>query len=69
MTLPCILRLDRAGTPLDWISVEDAVCHMVKDHIMWALGDTAWLMRGGTGRNGVLDGFSQRGLSKAYRLL
>lgn len=50
--LPFILRLNKSGMPLDWVTLEDAVCMMVKDHVIWTLGDIAHVMRGGFDRDG-----------------
>ena len=47
-----ILRLNKAGTPIDWITREEAATLMVKDQIVWALGENAFEIRGGINRMG-----------------
>ena len=51
---PAILRLDKSGQPLDWMSVEQAVCLIVKEQIAWSLGANAHTLHGG------IDGFGVR---------
>jgi 5-methylcytosine-specific restriction endonuclease McrA len=34
-----ILRLNKAGTPIDWITREEAATLVVKDQVVWALGE------------------------------
>ena len=47
-----ILRLNKAGTPIDWISREEAATLVVKDQVVWALGENAFEIRGGINRLG-----------------
>ena len=47
-----ILRLNKAGTPIDWISREQAATLVVKDQVVWALGENAFEIRGGVNRMG-----------------
>ncbi len=47
-----ILRLNKAGTPIDWISREQAATLVVKDQMVWALGENAFEIRGGINRLG-----------------
>jgi hypothetical protein len=47
-----ILRLNKAGTPIDWISREEAATLVVKDQVVWALGENAFVIRGGINRLG-----------------
>ena len=47
-----ILRLNKAGTPIDWISREQAATLVVKDQVVWALGENAFEIRGGINRLG-----------------
>lgn len=47
-----ILRLNKAGTPIDWISREEAATLVVKDQVVWALGENSFEMRGGINRIG-----------------
>jgi hypothetical protein len=45
-----ILRLNKAGTPIDWITREEAATLVVKDQVVWALGEDAFEIRGGINR-------------------
>ena len=47
-----ILRLNKAGTPIDWISREQAATLVVKGQVVWALGENAFQIRGGINRLG-----------------
>ncbi|MCP4332603.1 MAG: HNH endonuclease [Gammaproteobacteria bacterium] len=47
-----ILRLNKAGTPIEWISREEAATLVVKDQVVWALGEDAFVIRGGINRLG-----------------
>ncbi len=47
-----ILRLNKAGTPIDWITREEAATLVVKDQVVWALGESAFVIRGGINREG-----------------
>ncbi len=47
-----ILRLNKAGTPIDWITREEAATLVVKDQVVWALGEHAFEIRGGINRMG-----------------
>ena len=47
-----ILRLNKAGTPIDWISREEAATLMVKNLVLWSLGENAFEIRGGINRQG-----------------
>ena len=47
-----ILRLNKAGTPIDWITREQAATLVVKDQVVWALGEDAFEIRGGINRLG-----------------
>ena len=48
-----ILRLNKAGTPIDWITREQAATLVVKDQVVWALGENAFEIRGGINRLGL----------------
>lgn len=45
-----ILRLNKAGQPIDWLGWRDAVCLYSRDLILWTLGDTIFNLRGGRSR-------------------
>jgi hypothetical protein len=47
-----ILRLNKAGTPIGWISREQAATLVVKGQVVWALGENAFEIRGGINRLG-----------------
>jgi len=47
-----ILRLNKAGTPIGWISRQQAATLVVKDQMVWALGENAFEIRGGINRLG-----------------
>ncbi|MDG2139887.1 MAG: HNH endonuclease [Gammaproteobacteria bacterium] len=47
-----ILRLNKAGLPVNWLSREETATLMVKDLIVWSLGKTLVEMRGGYTRLG-----------------
>lgn len=48
-----VLRLDKTGFPVAWISVEEAVTLAVRDQIIWSLGDNIITMRGGYNCSGL----------------
>ncbi len=48
-----VLRLDKTGVPVCWISKEEACTLIVKDAVVWSLGDDAFTMHGGHNRLGV----------------
>lgn len=54
-----ILRLNKAGQPIDWLSWQEAVCLYSRDLVLWTLGDTVFRVRGGysriTGRRTVIE--------------
>ena len=47
-----ILRLNKAGTPINWLTREEAATLVVKDLVVWALGEDAFEIRGGINRMG-----------------
>ena len=48
--LPRILRLNRAGLPVDWVSWQEAVCLYSRDLVVWTLGEEVLRIRGGYSR-------------------
>lgn len=46
-----ILRLNKAGQPIDWLSWQDAVCLYSRELVLWTLGDTIFEIRGGRSRH------------------
>jgi 5-methylcytosine-specific restriction endonuclease McrA len=45
-----ILRLDKAGTPISWINLEEAACLYTKELILWSIGEPRLVIRGGYNR-------------------
>lgn len=45
-----ILRLNKAGQPIDWLSWQEAVCLYSRDLILWTLGETIFQIHGGHSR-------------------
>ena len=54
-----ILRLNKAGQAMQWITVESAACLYAKEQVVWTYGDTSVCLHGGlsrfTGKQSVLD--------------
>ncbi|MEX0617457.1 MAG: HNH endonuclease [Pseudohongiellaceae bacterium] len=48
-----ILRLNKAGLPVSWLTREETATLMVKDQIIWTLGSTVLEIRGGFNRLGM----------------
>ncbi len=47
---PRILRLNKAGQPVEWLAWEDAVCLYARELVLWTLGDAVLAIRGGHSR-------------------
>lgn len=47
-----VLRLNKAGTPIDWLTREQAATLVVKGQVIWSLGENAFEIRGGINRFG-----------------
>lgn len=47
---PRILRLNLAGSPIEWLNWQDAVCLYARDLVAWSLGDVVRKVRGGLSR-------------------
>lgn len=47
---PRILRLNKAGQPVEWLAWEDAVCLYARELVLWTLGDAVLEIRGGHSR-------------------
>ncbi|WP_035205204.1 HNH endonuclease [Isoalcanivorax pacificus] len=45
-----ILRLDIAGTPMEWLHWQDAACLYARGLVTWTLGDVIYRVRGGISR-------------------
>jgi len=48
-----VLALDAAGLPRKWLNFEDAVSYQAKEMVIWSLGDTVKVFRGGINNMGV----------------
>ena len=48
-----VLRLNKAGVPLQWLDREQAATLLVKGLVLWSLGDTTITIRGGYNRHGL----------------
>lgn len=46
-----ILRLNKAGQPIDWLNWQEAVCLYSRELVCWSLGETIFNIRGGYNRN------------------
>lgn len=59
MTLPDILALDVAGTPVRWIDVETAAGYYANGKVRWELGENRTVLHGGLNRgSGVRSSLS-----------
>lgn len=47
-----ILRLNKAGYPVSWLTREETATLIVKDQVVWSLGKTVMEIRGGINRGG-----------------
>ncbi len=47
-----VLRLNKAGTPIAWLSWQETVTLMVKNQVIWSLGEVAHTIYGGYNRHG-----------------
>ncbi len=45
-----ILRLNKAGQPIDWLSWQEAVCLYSRELVLWTLGETILEIHGGRSR-------------------
>lgn len=48
-----ILRLNPAGFPLSWLTREEAATLWVKGQVLWVLGESSFVIRGGINRLGA----------------
>ena len=48
-----ILRLDKSGLPLAWLTRQEAATLVVKEMVLWSIGDGCLIMRGGINRSGI----------------
>jgi len=47
-----VLRLNKAGTPVAWLTRQQAATLLVKDMVIWSLGERVFELRGGYNRLG-----------------
>lgn len=54
-----VLQVDRAGLPVQWLSLDRAAAHLAKGNVAWTIGDTCAVLRGGinaqSGRQSLLE--------------
>jgi len=48
-----VLRLNKAGTPIAWLTWQETATLMVKDQVIWSLGETIHTIRGGYNSVGI----------------
>lgn len=48
-----VLRLNKAGTPIAWLSWQETATLLVKDQVIWSIGDPIHTVRGGYNQAGV----------------
>lgn len=53
MNAPLVLRLNKSGRPVEWISPETTACLITKNQVLWSLGDSILSMRGGLNAQGI----------------
>ncbi|MBX2824970.1 MAG: HNH endonuclease [Gammaproteobacteria bacterium] len=47
-----ILRLNKAGTPIAWLNWQETATLIVRDQVIWSLGDVVTTIRGGVNKRG-----------------
>ena len=61
-----ILRINTAGTPVEWLSWQEAVCLHAREMVSWTYGEEVMEVRGGYSR---ITGKSDAGsIEQHYRL-
>ncbi|MCG8668040.1 MAG: HNH endonuclease [Pseudomonadales bacterium] len=48
-----ILRLDKTGYPIEWLTAQDACSLLVNEKVVWAFGENATVLKGGFNRDGL----------------
>jgi len=48
-----ILRLNKAGYPISWLTREETATLIVKEQVIWSMGSTVMEIRGGLNRSGL----------------
>ncbi len=47
-----VLRLNKAGTPIAWLTWQETATIVAKDQVIWSLGETLRTVRGGINKQG-----------------
>ncbi len=54
-----VLKLNKAGQPVEWINMQEAACVYAKSQVLWTFGDWTYLLKGGenklTGTQSTLE--------------
>ena len=48
-----VLRLNKAGTPIAWLSWQETATLLVKEQVIWSIGATIHTVRGGYNKSGI----------------
>jgi len=48
-----VLRLNKAGTPIAWLTWQESATIVAKDQVLWSLGDSVRTLHGGFNKQGV----------------
>jgi len=48
-----VLRLNKAGIPIAWLSWQETATLLVKDQVIWSIGDTVHTIHGGYNSSGL----------------
>lgn len=48
-----ILRLNKAGTPVAWLNWQESATLMVREQVIWSLGEVVFEIRGGINKAGI----------------
>ena len=48
-----ILRLDKTGFPISWVTAENAALFIMNERVLWSLGEKASLLKGGVNNLGI----------------
>ncbi|MCX4027029.1 HNH endonuclease [Endozoicomonas sp. SM1973] len=48
-----ILRLNKSGLPISWLSKNEAATLYVKQQVLWSLGEKSFNLKGGVNENGL----------------
>lgn len=48
-----ILRLNKAGNPVAWLNWQESATLLVRDQVIWSLGEIVYKVRGGINKQGV----------------